>query len=86
MIPIGHFPNVLYALLLRVFGPSIISLANTIGFGEGLKLMEVQAALYPIWRFDAAFEGKIADESKPDQVEARGTVGIPGGFVPGEVA
>ena len=63
-----------------------MSLANTLGLGEDLKLMEIKAALYPIWRIDAALEGKFTDEGSRDKVEARGIVGVPGGFLPGEAA
>ncbi|WVO12489.1 hypothetical protein L204_100089 [Cryptococcus depauperatus] len=53
-------PNMVYAFLLRLFGPSVTSLAREFGFGSKLELKgQMKAALYPIWRVDSMIEGKL---------------------------
>jgi len=82
--PIVNMSNVIFAGLLRVFGPGISFLAKEFGLGEDLKLKDMQAALYPIWRCDVLIEGKVVNEYSREKVDTKGTVAIEGGYVPGQ--
>ncbi len=76
--------NLIYAGFLRVFGPGVTLFAKEIGIGEDLKLKDMKAALYPVWKCDIILEGKVMNEYSKDKVETKGVVGIQGGYVPGE--
>jgi hypothetical protein len=73
--------NIVYSLLLRVFGQSIAPLAREFGLGETLQLRDMKAVLYPVWRVDAVFDGDVA-KTKGGR-EAKGWVAVREGYVPG---
>lgn len=73
--------NLAYAFLLRIFGPSVTSLVREFGMGENVKLKDMKAALYPIWRVDLMMEGKV--EQARNRRASSGWIGIKEGYVPG---
>ncbi|ORY26691.1 hypothetical protein BCR39DRAFT_599686 [Naematelia encephala] len=77
--------NVLLAILQRIFGNWITAPAQEYGLGQGLTLNDVKAVYYPVWRCDAIFEGTVTNELKLDGggEQAKGWVGLRGGYVPG---
>lgn len=75
--------NLAYAFLLRIFGPSVTSLVREFGVGENVKLKDMKAALYPIWRVDLMMEGKV--EQARNRRTSSGWIGIKEGYVPGQL-
>lgn len=73
----------IYAALIRFFGiPD--SLAETLGLGNDVKLTDMRAALYPVWRCDAILEGKVMSEYSRERVESDGCIMASQAYVPGE--
>lgn len=77
------FSNMIYAALLRFLGPGVTYFAKELGMGEEVKLKDMRAALYPIWRCDVLIEGKVMNVFSKEKVESKGVVGVHGGYVPG---
>jgi hypothetical protein len=74
--------NLIYAGLLKIFGPGIAPIAREFGLGESLKMGEVKACYWPVWRCDAIAEGKV--EVRGSGKEGKGWLGVREGYVPGE--
>ena len=83
--PPVRLSNLIFAGLLRFFGPGITAFAKEFGLGESLKLKDMRAALYPVWRCDVLLEGKVRNEYSKEKRETRGVVGVEGGYVPGQL-
>ena len=79
---IGQLSNIIYAGLLRLFGPGISGIAKEFGFGETLTMKGMKAVLYPIWRVDAIFEGAVESEKKRKEKDAY--LAVEEGYVPGQ--
>ncbi|RSH91720.1 hypothetical protein EHS25_009089 [Saitozyma podzolica] len=73
--------NLIYAGLLKIFGPGIAPIAREFGLGESLKMGEVKACYWPVWRCDAIAEGKV--EVRGSGKEGKGWLGVREGYVPG---
>ncbi|WWC71888.1 uncharacterized protein I206_105847 [Kwoniella pini CBS 10737] len=76
-------PNMILAGLLRLFGPSITPLANEFGLGTNLKMKDMKAVLYPIWRVDSIAEGDVKLEGTKQRVEPKMWISTREGYVPG---
>ncbi|KAL7418333.1 hypothetical protein Q5752_006791 [Cryptotrichosporon argae] len=59
LIASASISNIFYAALLRLFGPSITPLAAQWDLGASLRLKDVKAAYWPVWRVDYMGEGKV---------------------------
>ena len=57
-------------------------LSETFGFGSTLRLREMKAVYYPIWRTDVIYEGKVGQSGK--KMDHHGWIGARGAYVPGE--
>lgn len=79
---VGQISNIIYAGLLRLFGPGVSSFAREFGLGETVTMKGMKAVLYPIWRIDAIFEGDV--ESERTRREKEAFLAIEEGYVPGE--
>ncbi|WWC91582.1 uncharacterized protein L201_006528 [Kwoniella dendrophila CBS 6074] len=77
-------PNMILAGLLRLFGQSITPLANELGLGTNLKMKDMKAVLYPIWRVDSILQGsvKLADSTNK-RVDPKMWISTREGYVPG---
>jgi len=78
----GQLSNIIYAGLLRIFGPGISSYAQEFGLGESVTMKGMKAVLYPIWRIDAIFEGGV--ESEKTRKEKEAYLAVEEGYVPGK--
>lgn len=78
--------NMIYAAALRFLGPGISTFAKELGVGEDVKLKDMRAALYPVWRCDVLLEGKVMNGFSREKVESKGVLGVQGGYVPGQSA
>jgi hypothetical protein len=78
----GQISNIIYAGLLRLFGPGISSYAREFGLGENVTMKGMKAVLYPIWRIDAIFEGGV--ESERTRREKDAFLAIEEAYVPGK--
>lgn len=81
LIQTGQLSNIVYAGLLRLFGPGVSSYAREFGFGETVTLKGMKAVLYPIWRIDAILEGGV--ESERTRKEKEAFLAVEEGYVPG---
>lgn len=73
--------NAALAFLLRMFGPRVLDLAREFGFGSDLRLREIKAVYWPIWRVDLGATGTVR-KAKSGK-EGEGWLGVREGFVPG---
>jgi hypothetical protein len=78
----GQISNIIYAGLLRLFGPGISSYAREFGLGENVTMKGMKAVLYPIWRIDAIFKGGV--ESERTRREKDAFLAIEEAYVPGK--
>ncbi|WRT70351.1 uncharacterized protein IL334_007349 [Kwoniella shivajii] len=76
-------PNMILAGLLRLFGPSITPLANEFGLGTSLKMKDMKAVLYPIWRVDSIIQGSVKLDGTNQRVEPKMWISTREGYVPG---
>ncbi|OCF77255.1 hypothetical protein I204_01241 [Kwoniella mangroviensis CBS 8886] len=76
-------PNMILAGLLRLFGPSIEPLANEFGLGSNLKMKDMKAVLYPIWRVDSILQASVKLEGTDQRVEPKMWISTREGYVPG---
>ncbi|KAK6909469.1 hypothetical protein I203_103488 [Kwoniella mangroviensis CBS 8507] len=76
-------PNMILAGLLRLFGPSITPLANEFGLGSNLKMKDMKAVLYPIWRVDSILQASVKLEGTDQRVEPKMWISTREGYVPG---
>ncbi|WVW86024.1 hypothetical protein I302_108062 [Kwoniella bestiolae CBS 10118] len=76
-------PNMILAGLLRLFGPSITPLANEFGLGSNLKMKDMKAVLYPIWRVDSILQGIVKLEGTNQRFEPKMWISTREGYVPG---
>ncbi|KAK4689355.1 hypothetical protein P7C73_g748, partial [Tremellales sp. Uapishka_1] len=81
LVASASMSNLIFAFLLRFFGPSITPLAREFGMGESLQMRDMKAVLYPIWRVDAILDGEAGKISGGR--EAKGWIAIREGYVPG---
>ncbi|ADV24177.1 hypothetical protein I315_06137 [Cryptococcus gattii Ru294] len=83
----ASIPNIVYAFLLRLFGPSITPLATEFGLGSKLELRgTMKAALYPAWRVDSIVEGKATVDSArgiAKRLEPKVWISTSDAYVPG---
>ncbi|WVR00360.1 hypothetical protein IAU59_007503 [Kwoniella sp. CBS 9459] len=80
----ASLPNMLLAGALRLFGSSVLPFANELGVGSNVKMKDMKAVLYPIWRVDSVFEGKVKLQgSNNSRVEPSIWVSTREGYVPG---
>lgn len=75
--------NLFYAGLLKFFGPSVAPFAQEFGLGESVKMRDIKAIYWPVWRVDALLEGKVKSEASGK--ERNGWVSVEEGYVPGEL-
>ncbi|KAK8853095.1 hypothetical protein IAR55_003796 [Kwoniella newhampshirensis] len=59
LLATAAMPNLIHALLLRLFGTSINPLAKELGLGTSLTMKDMKAVLYPIWRVDTIIKGEV---------------------------
>jgi len=78
----GQLSNIIYAGLLRLFGPGISSYAQEFGLGESVTMKGMKAVLYPIWRIDAIFEGGV--ESEKSRKEKEAFLAVEEAYIPGK--
>jgi hypothetical protein len=81
LVASAKMSNLLYAALLKLFGPGIAGLAKEFGLGDSVVLRDMKACLWPVWRVDGIFEGRV--EGKGGK-KGKGWVGVKEGYVPGE--
>ena len=78
----------IYAALLALIGPSVTPLAKEFGFGDSLRMRDLKAVYYPIWRVDCVLQGRLGSEAESgsDEGEAgrNAWLAIREGYVPGE--
>ena len=74
--------NLFYSALLKFFGPGIAPYAKEFGLGESLKMRDMKAVYWPVWRVDAILEGKVKSESGAGK-EGDAALVLEEGYVPG---
>lgn len=88
MHALASIPNIVYAFLLRLFGPSITPLATEFGLGSKLELRgTMKAALYPAWRVDSIVEGRVTVGSArgiSKRLEPKVWISTTDAYVPGK--
>lgn len=67
-----------------MFGSGVSAFAREFGLGETLTMKGMKAVLYPIWRIDGIFEGRV--ESEKSRKEKDAYLAVEEGYVPGESA
>lgn len=73
----------IYGALLAIFGPSVTPLAKEFGLGDTVKMTNLKAVYYPIWRIDCIAKGGIgAIANKSDNEKA--WLAVREGYVPGK--
>ncbi|WVR07790.1 hypothetical protein IAU60_004833 [Kwoniella sp. DSM 27419] len=83
LIASAALPNMVLAGALRLFGPSITPFANELGIGNNVKMRDMKAVLYPIWRVDSILQGKVRVQGPSQRVEPNMWISTREGYVPG---
>ncbi|OCF32211.1 hypothetical protein I316_06125 [Kwoniella heveanensis BCC8398] len=79
----ASLPSMILAGALRLFGPSVIPFAKEFGVGSNVRMKDMKAVLYPIWRVDSIIEGKVKLQGSSSRVEPSIWVSTREGYVPG---
>ncbi|WWD19509.1 hypothetical protein CI109_103970 [Kwoniella shandongensis] len=84
LLATAAMPNLVHALLLRIFGTSINPLAKELGLGTSLTMKDMKAVLYPVWRVDTIVEGEVGLQGlEGKKVQPKMWISTREGYVPG---
>lgn len=59
-------------------------IAEALGLGKTLRLADMKAVYYPVWRCDVFLEGKAWAKGRKDETAMDSSLGVKEFYVPGE--